>query len=127
MKVDKLREIGACRNSVGWAVSQPSRAAAWQNCERGDWLLWLLGELSGPVGSKSRKKLVLTACECARLALPFVEKGEKRPLQAIETAERYVRGKATIEEVLASAAAKKQSLKQCADIVRKHYPRPPRF
>ena len=43
-------------------------------------MLWLLGKQSGPPESKSRKKLVLSACKCARLALKHVPKGEKRPL-----------------------------------------------
>ena len=54
-------------------------------------MLWILGNQAGKPGSDKRRKLVLAACECARLSLKHVKKGEKRPLQAIETAERWAR------------------------------------
>ena len=52
---------------------------------------------------KERRDLVLIACECARLSLKYVEYGRKQPLKAIETAEAWVRGEATVEEVRAAA------------------------
>jgi hypothetical protein len=73
--------------------------AAWSACDRGDWMLWLLGRVSGAPESEDRKRLVLCACACARTALPFVRSGEERPLRCIETAERWARGEATIGEV----------------------------
>jgi hypothetical protein len=39
------------------------------------------------------------------LALPFVKKGEDRPLKAIETAERWIRGEATEAECAIAYAA----------------------
>ena len=132
----------------------------------GDWMLWLVEKLSGKPESEKRKKLVLAACECARLSLKYVPNGEERPLKAIETAEKWAKGKATIDEVRSAAdasyatytaaadaaaasyatydvayaaayaaayyaaadyAVRKSTLKQCADIVRKHYPKVPRI
>ena len=135
-----LRNLHACGEAVEWAGEQKSAAEAWKNCERGEWMLWLLGKLSGKPESEKRKRLA--ACECARLSLKYVPKGEKRPLVAIQTAEKWTRGEATIEEVrttahaatyaatyaaLAALAARKKVLSRCADIVRKHYPNPPRI
>ena len=168
----------ACRDALAWAYSQPSANAAWNTCERGDWMLWVLGKLSGKPESASRKKLVLAACACARLALIHVPKGEDRPLIAIETAERYARGKGPtlhdVKEAAYAAAATAAStaaatdaataayaataaaayaayaayaataattataaayaayartltFKQCADIVRTHYPQAPQL
>ena len=97
--IKKLKQLKPCYDALEWVEKQPSRKSAWDNCERGDWMLWLLGKRSGEVGSKSRKKLVWTACQCARLSLPYVEKGEERPLKAIETAEKYTKGDATLDEV----------------------------
>ena len=101
-------------------------------------MLWLLGRLSGKPESESRKKLVLAACQCARLALPYVKKGEARPLKAIETAEAWARGEAgiTLGDVRKAAAAayaayaasavayaaRVSTLRECADIVRQSYP-----
>jgi hypothetical protein len=56
-------------------------------------MLKLLGPMSGPPGSDERRPLVLAACECARLALPYVPNGETRPLAAIKAAERWAHGK----------------------------------
>lgn len=152
----------ACSDAVAWAREQATAESAWRNCQHGDWMLWLVGQSSGEPESDSRKKLVLSACECARLALPYVRSGEKRPLIAIETAEKWARGEdgVTIEEVrtaadgaytaadgaytaayaastaayaayaaayAAHAAAKTKALAKCADIVRKHYPEPPKL
>ena len=94
--VRKIGELNACREALKWAEGFDSLKEAWAVCERGDWMLWLLGKLSGAPETKSRKKLVLTACECARLSLKYVKKGEERPLKSIETAEKWARGEAGI-------------------------------
>jgi hypothetical protein len=169
MKTTKLEKLNACSSALRWVSEQKNQQQAWNDCERGDWMLWLLGRLSGEPESNKRQKLVLTACECARLSLHLVEDGEERPRIAIETAEKWTRGKATIDEVgkaaadaadaayaaaaaayaaaasaayVAAAAAvdaaadayaaaaavmRTTTLQQCADIVRKHYPKVPRL
>jgi hypothetical protein len=50
---------------------------------------------------KLRKQLVSIACECARLCLKYSE--GPQPLEAIEAAESWLKGEATIEEVKACA------------------------
>ena len=50
-----------------------------------------------------RRDLVLLSCECARLCLQYVEYDRTQPLDAIEAAEAWTRGEATIEEVKAAA------------------------
>jgi hypothetical protein len=129
-------------------------------------MLWLIGKLSGKPESNKRKKLVLAACECARLSLHILPDGEDRPRIAIETAEKWARGEATMEQVRtascaayaaaasydaanaasyaasyaaaaayaafnaafnAAAVMRTTTLQQCADIVRKHYPKVPRL
>jgi hypothetical protein len=83
-----------------WAKSQQSEKLAWENCPRGDWLLWIAGKVA-----IDRKLLVEAACDCAHLALRFIKKGELRPRQAIATARAWCRGKATIEQVRSAYAA----------------------
>lgn len=104
--IAKLHQLSACSEAVKWCAGRRV-AAAWRECERGDWMLWLCGRLSGKPGSKARRKLVLCACECARLSLQFVPAGELRPLRAIETAERWARGdrSVTLDDVRSAAAA----------------------
>ena len=53
----------------------------------------------------SRQRLVLASCACARTVLHLVPEGEHRPQIAIETAERWTRGEATLEEVQLAANA----------------------
>ena len=153
----KIKKLGACEEAVLDAHNYETSQELWDKCERGDWMLWLIGRMSGGVGDERRKQLVLTACKCARLTLPHVKKDELRPLKAIETAEQWARGEngVTLDDVRAAAnaaayaavnaanaadaanaaanaavnaadaaadAAKKDTLKQCADIVRKDYP-----
>jgi hypothetical protein len=52
-----------------------------------------------------RKIVILAACACARTALKYVPEGEARPRIAIETAEAWARGEATLGQVSAAAHA----------------------
>ena len=99
-----LRKIGACAEACEWAKGK-SLAGAWEQCERGDWLLWLCGRMVDTEGWPTRKELVLAACACAETALKYVKAGEDRPRIAIETARKLVRGEATFQEVRDAAAA----------------------
>ena len=92
-----LQKADACDAALIWLGSRDERQA-WDECRRGDWLLWWA------VRRKvDRKLLVAAACGCARLALPYVKGGEWRPLRAIEAAEAWYRGEATLEQVRAAA------------------------
>ena len=102
-----LSELSACDPAVAWVrESKPeSLEAAWLVCERGDWMLWYAGKKAGPVGDEKRKRLVLATCACVRLALPIWERcypKDKRVRDCIETAEKWVRNEATLEELQVS-------------------------
>jgi len=105
--IKTLKEMGACGNALAWCKGYESLAEAWADCQRGDWMLWLLGKLSDKPESVSHKKLVLVACQCARLALPYAKEGELRPLRAIEVTEAWARGEKGIrrEDVRSAADA----------------------
>ena len=104
MNVEPLEKLGACRDAIKWARTYPSRQKAWDACERGDWMLWILGKTCKP-NSPQHRKIVLAACRCARLSLRYVVKGKKRPLAAIVAAEQWARKKIGLSEVLAAADA----------------------
>ena len=97
-----LRRLWACNPAMEHFLESKAETfeAFWESVERPDWLLWLVGRLE-----IDRKLLVMTACACARTALKYVKPGEERPLRAIETAERWCRGEATIDEVRKARAA----------------------
>jgi hypothetical protein len=154
-----LKKLNACSEAIEFGSKFPTLQAAWDKCKRGDWMLWYAGKKSGEPESAKRKKLVLAACACARLALPYTK--DPCVLACIETAEKWAGGKATIGELWlarnavyaadaaayavyaadaatyaadaayaaaanAYADARRKLLKQCADIMRKHYPKVPR-
>jgi len=104
-QLKKLKKLHPCGEAVVFVGKFETLQEAWNKCERGDWMLWLLGKMSGGPRSKSRKEVVLIACQCARLSLKYVPKGEKRPLIAIETAEKWVKGEATLQQVRDAAYA----------------------
>lgn len=101
-----IAKMNPCSDALVWAENYDSLTDAWAACERGDWMLWILGKTAGSPRSESRKKLVLVACQCARLGLPYVAKGEVRPLRAIETTEAWARGEGhvTLKDVKNAAA-----------------------
>ena len=106
MNTKFLTDLDACDDAIKWAAQQRNRQQAWQDCERGDWMLWYAGRVAGgKVGSKQRKRLVLCACECARLALPYAGENKDVATKAIETAEAYCRGETTEQEVRVTADA----------------------
>jgi hypothetical protein len=76
--IEKLKYIGACSDAVCWAGKQPSYEEMWANCERADWMLWLLGRASGSPHSEGRRKVVACAIDCAETALAYVKSDEPR-------------------------------------------------
>ena len=88
-----LNRNHACGESLEW-LGDRNLSQTWAECERGDWLIWLAAK-----AGIDRKRLVMAACACARLAIVHVRIGEERPRIAIETAEAWSRGEATIEQV----------------------------
>ena len=131
----KLKKLNACGEAIEYTKQFDSPQAAWDACERGDWMLWVIGKFVG----KSRKKLVRVTCKCARLTWKWMPKEGK---SAIRTAEKWTKGETTIKEVRTAAyaadaaadaayaadaadaadAARKDALRKCADIVRTEYP-----
>lgn len=96
---DWLLAHHACPAARKWTNGKTARQA-YRQCPRGDWLLWAAGK-----ARVDRKLIVRAACACARLALPFVPKGEDRPFRAIETAEAWCDDKVSLEDVKNAASA----------------------
>lgn len=96
----KLRQLNACDDAIEW-LGERSAEQAWAECERGDWMLWLIGKIEG----KYTPAMRLCACEIVRTQLHLVPAGEERPRIAIETAERYASGNATADELQEASVA----------------------
>ena len=93
-----LRKLHACDEARRWAGGKDLQAA-WDSCNRADWMLWLCGRMADQPGWPARKQIVLVACACAETALQYVRPGEDRPRLALEAARAWVRGEVSIEDV----------------------------
>ncbi len=92
--------------AAAWADGKPW-LEAWETCQDARWML----DAVAKTGLDARL-LVRTACACARVCLGEVLPGEGRPLRAIETAEAWVRGEASREEVLAASSASRDAARE---------------
>ena len=123
----------ACREAREWAAHFETLQAAWDACERGDWMLWYLWRTqAGEPWSDERRPLVWAAAQCARLApRPYLstivvierwalEHGDGRPTSA------DVRAAAADADADADAdaAARYDTLRKCAALVRRLWPDP---
>jgi hypothetical protein len=85
-----------CRGQIGVDIALQVAAQWTMRQKESPTAIWHIVEWDHRVG-------VWCACQVAREALRFVPKDEERPRIAIEIAERWVAGDATIEEVCAAA------------------------
>ena len=133
---EKLIAMEACEEAIEW-VGDRTLAQAWAECRESTWMFWWLGRCAG-VG---KKQLVLAACACARLSLPYAG---GLAAAAIEAAEEWARGTADLQKVRSAAAfsyssgaavaaaaavvfsaAKAAVSSQQSDIVREYFPTAP--
>ncbi len=94
-----LIKLEACNSAVDWYNDRPSDQA-WQDCPRGDWMLWIATRLG-----VDHKLLVAAVCDCIDTILHHVPDDELRPRQAIETVRRWIKGEASLNEVRAASDA----------------------
>ena len=98
MKTDKLNRLKACHDAVLWVAKQPNVKTAWENCERGDWMLWLAKKLN-----VDDKKLTMAKAMCAKQVEHLMK--DQRSKDALQACFDYVNGKITREELDAYAYA----------------------
>ena len=94
-----LRRLDACAAARTWAETQPDLQTAWTNCQRSDWMMWLLERTTIDQNDPCYR---LMACDFAESVLHLVPADEDRPRRAIETARAFVRGEATRDEMIAA-------------------------
>lgn len=87
--VDQLRDLGACSDAIAW-VGDRDLAAAWAECQRGDWMLWL----------------------AARFGV------DRRLIEEVRTAAAAAYAAAYAADAYAADATRTRSLADCADLVR---------
>ena len=89
--------MDACQEAIEW-VGDRTLEQAWNDCERGDWMLWF-AEKAGV----ELQPLTLAKARCANLVVHLMK--DERSRNAVEVAERFGLGKATREELDVAAYA----------------------
>ena len=91
----QLRSMRACAAAVNWVGTRDLRKA-WDECQRGDWMLWLLGRMS-----IDRKLLVQACCDCAETTWEHTENAEvlQAFMLAIHITREWCEGRTDIEDV----------------------------
>jgi len=100
----QLIKLNVCQDAIDW-VEDRTIQQAWNDCRRGNWMLWLLEEMKEEEGWLDEKEIMLLGCWCSRRALKYMPEGETRSLKAIEAKEAWARGEITREEMVAARPA----------------------
>jgi hypothetical protein len=66
--IQLLRQLHASGDVIDWARGK-DLDEFWDKCARGDWLLWFAAKFVNKQGASPKRKIVLTACACAEIAL----------------------------------------------------------
>ena len=100
MKISNvLKKLNACEDAVAWSVQYGSNyKKAWDECERGDWSLWLAKKLN-----IDDKKLTMVKAMCAKQVEHLMK--DQRSKDALQACFDYANGKITREELNAAAYA----------------------
>jgi len=93
----KLIGLRACESAKIWADGK-TLAEIWEQCERGDWMLWLACR-----AGIDKRTMTAAKAECAATVKHLMK--DPRSIKALEVAQAYGRGEATDEELAAAAAA----------------------
>jgi len=97
-----LREFAesrhACSDGLEW-LGERDIAAMWAECQRSDWMVWLLDRM-GWADAHAQRSFAL---RCARRVQPLMR--DARSVETLEVVERYLRGDATDEELASAWAA----------------------
>lgn len=118
METKKLRKLNACSDAIQYVKSQKTIISAWQNCERGDWMLWLASMLKVDL-----QLLTLTKGKCAETFIHLMK--DQRSKDAVRAAIAFGEGTITRQELDAADAdaaadARQNSLKKSAGICREY-------
>ena len=95
----KLKELDACDDAIEWAKDYDNLQQAWDNCQRGDWMIWLINKMEW----SNDKDLRLMAVAFARQVQHLMN--DQRSINALDVAQRYANGETTVDELKAAWAA----------------------
>ena len=93
----EIEKFNACKESIVFRKNYPDFKTAWENCPRGDWMLWIAKKLNVDL-----LKLTTAKALCANTVRNLMK--DERSTKAIDVAILFGQGKASREELDAAAA-----------------------
>jgi len=98
-----LNKLGACEEAMEWLSLQASLEEAWESCEQGCWLLWLVTALK-----MNERKLFLAKGLIANEIIHLMD--DERSKAAVQAAIDFGRGKINKNELEKAAAAAREAV-----------------
>ena len=98
METTKLEKTGACKEAIFYVRTQKNYEEAWNNCPRGDWMLWIADKLQ-----INKRLLTLAKGKCAATVLHLMQ--DERSKDAVQAAIDYGNGLISDEELKNAVAA----------------------
>lgn len=98
METTELEKTGACKEAIFYVRTQKNYEEAWNNCPRGDWMLWIAAKLQ-----IDKRLLTLAKGKCAATVLRLMK--DKRSKKAVKAAIDYGHGLIGDEELKNAADA----------------------
>ena len=92
MKTKRLDKFHPCLDAREWMLTQKNATEAWNNCERGDWMLWIAKKLN-----VDDRKLTMAKAMCAKQVEHLMK--DQRSKDAIQACIDYFNGLITREEL----------------------------
>src|SRR3990167_1837894 len=96
MKKFNINQFNPCLDAAKYYDACKSSEEAWNNCSRGDWMLWIALKLGVDI-----KILTLAKVHCALTIKHLIK--DKRSINALEVALKFTNNKATLKELKISA------------------------
>ena len=94
----QLEMLGACEDAIQW-VSSKTKQEAWEQCERGDWMLWLYKKLY----PDNLREITLAKAYCANTVRHLMK--DERSLKAVDNAILFGLGKLQLKDLVNSKNA----------------------
>ena len=94
----EIEKYNPCIEAVDYRSKFNTFEEAWNNCERGDWMLWIAQKVGVDLRTLTKAKV-----KCAMLVQHLMK--DERSTEALKVALDYSEGNATIEELYNASAS----------------------
>ena len=94
----ELDKYAPCKDALKFRRQHKTFEEAWQNCPRGDWMLWIAQKVGVNI-----RTLTLAKGYCAKTVIHLMK--DERSVNAVKTSIRFGRYLATKEELYAASDA----------------------